>query len=1004
MSIRETLRQFRVRRNVLVNQLAEQFSDAILWVFRRVDRYFSRTDGPTRQQQPRSWILAPTLLYYFLLFGPCPRWEDASWSRRAFMLVAIVGFFACGLLLDRLKYPKQHGANLSQRRSRMLFFWQFGGVACFFLFSLLLTIVQDIQGDARESDQWTYPHIWHPLALLVFLAGLVAPWLADALLNGVQHRFTRSIIDIRALLMKADDHESGHSQLFDQPNAAPWHFSAGLVNLISSPIEFLLPAALWVVFSDGSWLTVVISMQFYRWLYQIVLVLLLVTTGSILVFAESRPRQAAVVDTIRRTFHQGGLWITSLLVIAFACCWLTGFSYVTTLMEGDRWFVIWYLLALYTLFWCYQYWVNRFVSEKILGFFHPAQPDAQTSVLPALAANLDAEVRSERPGEAQVKLGKIDEPVNYLVTIHGSAQLAVTRIDQDQEDNYGVFDRFELMRRLMECLPAALQPEGQNLLHELRLKTRAYFHVLNAGLTVLFVGFFMLSLNHYDWSWLPWGEREPIVTASRFVDLDGVNKAKLKNVESLLFDQVKARDGDSRPHVILIAASGGGTRAALYTSSLLNGLRRIDRLQNVQLVSGVSGGGAALAYFTAHRQRLLTAQPDLDVLDPEANNSWARFHESMAFAYITDVLRGSCEPRIVLRTSIGRLLAESFDRQFWTDPAEPVSRTMGELPIGLILNTTLAGSAPPDFAIPKISGSSLSSKRFASGLHAGSRLILTNLKDADAFPPAAYKDAACEYLKYQVVQDPRIELVDAAALNANFPPIFPNEPVDIVDSHQILNRYWVTDGGAQENRGEISLLFAVRRALEDLKQSNKRLVLPHLHVIIAEASGGSVQYSNDQGISAAAGASAELANRFAYELETQIRRIYEDLGKGSPSEQSFKDEGPAQKPALFRVHYLPMPSIFRIDGGIGTHWMMPNVIVLGKTEVAGYLSGQRESPIVLSKDETLQLILELHSDHHSLPTHKEARKKIIKVWDWIRDDPLTKHHEQWEKMKKALID
>ena len=40
--------------------------------------------------------------------------------------------------------------------------------------SLLLTIVQDIQGDARESDQWTYPHIWHPLALMVFLAGLVA--------------------------------------------------------------------------------------------------------------------------------------------------------------------------------------------------------------------------------------------------------------------------------------------------------------------------------------------------------------------------------------------------------------------------------------------------------------------------------------------------------------------------------------------------------------------------------------------------------------------------------------------------------------------------------------------------------------------------------------------------------------------------------------------------------------------------------------------------------------
>ena len=485
------------------------------------------------------------------------------------------------------------------------------------------------------------------------------------------------------------------------------------------------------------------------------------------------------------------------------------------------------------------------------------------------------------------------------MTIHGSSQLAVSRNSQDLEHNYGVFERSDLLRRLMECLPAADQPEGQKLLHELRLKTKAYFHVLNVSLAALFVCFFALSLNHFNWSWLPWGDREPMVIASRFADINDYQKTQLKSLETLLFDQVKARDADSRPHVILIAASGGGTRAALYTSSLLNGLRRINQLQNVQLVSGVSGGGAALAYFASHRQRLLADKPDLDVLDPDANKAWPRYHETMAFAYITDVLRGSCEPRIVLRTTIGKLLAESFDRQFWTDPGEPVAKSMGELPIGLILNTTLAGSAPPDFAYPKNSSFTLFNPRFASGLHAGSRLILTNLKDADAFPPAQSKDPICEYLKYQVVQDPRIQVVDAAALNANFPPIFPNEPVDIVDGHQLLGRYWVTDGGAQENRGEISLLFAVRRAIEELKTEGRHLVLPHIHVVIAEASGGSVQYSNDQGLSAATGASAELANRFAYELETQIGKLYEELGKPAASEHAFKDDGPAQKPAAF---------------------------------------------------------------------------------------------------------
>ena len=83
---------------------------------------------------------------------------------------------------------------------------------------------------------------------------------------------------------------------------------------------------------------------------------------------------------------------------------------------------------------------------------------------------------------------------------------------------------------------------------------------------------------------------------------------------------------------------------------------------------------------------------------------------------------------------------------------------------------------------------------------------------------------------------------------------------------------------------------------------------------------------------------------------------------------------------------------------------MPNAVILGKTGVAGYLSGQIESPVVLSKDEAMQLILELHSDQHSVPTDKSSREKILTVWDWIRDDPLTKHHDQWEELKKALVD
>ena len=47
---------------------------------------------------------------------------------------------------------------------------------------------------------------------------------------------------------------------------------------------------------------------------------------------------------------------------------------------------------------------------------------------------------------------------------------------------------------------------------------------------------------------------------------------------------------------------GGETRAALYTQSVLHGLREMDALKDLVLASGVSGGGVALAYFAARKE------------------------------------------------------------------------------------------------------------------------------------------------------------------------------------------------------------------------------------------------------------------------------------------------------------------------------------------------------------------------------------------------------------------
>ena len=90
------------------------------------------------------------------------------------------------------------------------------------------------------------------------------------------------------------------------------------------------------------------------------------------------------------------------------------------------------------------------------------------------------------------------------------------------------------------------------------------------------------------------------------------------------------RDGNRQP-AFLIAASGGGTRAALYTASVLEGLAKQGRIQDVIMGSGVSGGGASLAYFAGNRP--LLARGD--------KNAWDTFFDTMRMPFIQDVLSGA---------------------------------------------------------------------------------------------------------------------------------------------------------------------------------------------------------------------------------------------------------------------------------------------------------------------------------------------------------------------------
>jgi hypothetical protein len=463
--------------------------------------------------------------------------------------------------------------------------------------------------------------------------------------------------------------------------------------------------------------------------------------------------------------------------------------------------VVAYVLAGYALFWTYEYWVNRTLTEEVLDFFGPRRQE-------------DSHVELERPRPATG---------NVVLSIHGAAQLSVfcraEGAGRAAATPAGTFDRSALFTDLLAQEPPLRSPWGQKAIQELRGRMRMYFTLLNT-LALLVAG--TLFWTCVQRPRVAIVQAETVVAGGQKDPCDLLLRESFEapteaECESAPPAANQAGTPPRRPRVILLAASGGGTRAALYTASALEGLWRQGALADVRLVSGVSGGGVALAYFAAHRQALCATK---------SAAAWDRFHEAMAFAYITDVLRGASECRVLWNSSISALLPESFQRQFWTAVPQTANGSflsgevtqLGHSPIGLIFNTTLVGESPPRYGSNRVlSADEIRRSDFASGWDAGARLIFTNLSCRDAFRREGSPRAPTEFLRYIVVADPAVELTAAAALNANFPPVFPNAPVDVT-AEDGLHRYWVTDGGAEENKGEISLLYALGKAIRDQSQ------------------------------------------------------------------------------------------------------------------------------------------------------------------------------------------
>jgi hypothetical protein len=705
--------------------------------------------------------------------------------------------------------------------------------------------------EAQEWDGRLYPHIVLVLVAIFSVGLIVCIPLARTLFK------PRAPLDGFAPAL-------AHTELFLFRGTAPkvtfslffWH---ALIVPMREPLQLLAPAALATLLAWPGYLN--IGPWSVSWAVLIGgAVLLLWWAGLALGGVDDR--LSSVLLLFEGVLFRGVALLVSLTIILLAAARVANFSYVTTLFDGasSATILVWFASA-YTVSWWYDRWANRLATEQLLRLLGTPDPGGAAIPYPIDPAHAKTRV----PADGRV------------LQIHGAGRFvalcpSTTPGQSAFFQAYGLFDIFQPLAASIPGNP------GIDTIRELR--QRAWIYAGNVAMTPAILSVVIALVIHAG----PQRAQIPVTRPA----------SGPRAVSAMLFDEGTC---GTRP-IIIVAASGGGTRAALYTASVLDGLQRIGQLGNVRLVSGISGGGAALAYFASRREELVRGEPE----------AWDAYFDAMKGPYIQDVINGAAEWRLVSGTRLGKLLAESFERR-WRLPA--TRSRLGEIDApGLILNSTITGrlnraEACRNEADEACAGSleEIERRHRRQTRIYGGRLVFTNLALADNFDGPGLGSGEDVRLPIVVVNDPATPLAYAAAANANFPPVFSNAGVDIGQS----DRYWVSDGGVLDNRGMETLLYAVRQAI-DGQQADACPSKRPIHMIVADASAFSESFSQDRAVGTAIAAGAPFASQLAVELVADIKSRY--------------------RGGSFTYHGLTMPNMMRRSGAFGTHWMLQPYIAV----------------------------------------------------------------------------
>ncbi len=626
--------------------------------------------------------------------------------------------------------------------------------------------------------------------------------------------------------------------------------------------------------------------------------LVLLTYGSL----SSRWEQMMVY--IERWFLVGTPLVLSVAVILIGILRLADVQYVSTVIDATPIGVLFIIVIMtYVAVWFFEFWLNRWIGSELLA------------ILGGKAAADTGHVRCPYAPEKDVSWAKPDH--RYLA-LHGTGRFCALGWYEGTAPNESTkaLRGLAFVTYTFTDLFTTLANGDAELAKNVRRRVALYFNVINILLIFTMIGLFMWHLN---WS-RPLVVR-PMVNVESVLEKESqplatqMAQAPQEAPADSLANRLVAQAGHGRPSIV-VAASGGGTRAAVYTSVALEGLGKLDHAKDIVLLSGVSGGGVSAAVFASRYELLTTGAPRPE----DGRNAWSVYVNDVGEPFIQDVLEGIGEVRIWGSTSLGALLQESLARRAFNGKQTQV-RTLGQLTsTGLILNTAISGHPYDDAEILK---DRIATPKYANKLNAegecvrdarpyaslsGGRLIFTNLENVSGFPQRS-PDAPDMWLPYRIINFGTVDLPAASALTANFPPVFSNARVRITSAKpdECPQSYFVTDGGATENLGLVSALFALRGTLDRLAEGTK---LSDIHVVALDASAIDYDYSDDRGLGAATGGSKERINAgLTQTLLTEVHRLAEEKHGVSVT-----------------VHYLPLPVAFRSRGGFGTHWMFAPIV------------------------------------------------------------------------------